>query len=383
MGQGEAITYLGARILPARNGWRAYVSRPRGQGRARYQNRDLETVKAWIRTNIGALTASEPVLGPAEAAEYKAAAAALPPGITLLDAARRAQALAPAIDGDLPVSQAAREYLALLRDSGRRKRTLESSAWALKKLAGLAGRPVASILPSEIISICRLEKSPVTVDNIRRQLSGFFSWCLRAGYATRNPCDAIPRLRRDPPPPAIYTPAQVNRIFHAAEKHFPKAIPYLALSFFSGLRSSAISELQTEAIDWKTGQILVGRPLDKLRRSYYTDLTPACRRWLTAYPPGQRILPSSYWHFIRQVSVKIYAKARIRPIPNGARHSFATYLLASEPPGGAPWVALQLGHFGNTTTLVQNYRNLATRAAAKAYFSIQPGRNLAAKSRKL
>ena len=368
MSKGNSISYLGATICPEGPYWRAYLTQ-RGKGRLRYRRKSLDEVKKWVRANAGAAAEGLEAYGPAQAAEYRAAMEILlPAGVGLLEAVRIAADASPRASGGETLGKAAGTYVSLLTSTGRRKRTVESVEWALRKLALPADTPVRSITPAQIAAAVDLGRSKTTKDNIRRQISGFFQWCIRSGIRPSNPCAAIPSIRKDYRPPAIYTPEQVAALFKAAEEHYPKAIPYLALSFFSGCRSSAILELTPGS--FQGAKILVHAAADKLRRSYYTDLTSTARRWLKAYPMGPKAVPWAIFHFTRRVTKLIHAKAGVARIPNGARHSFASYLLAKT--NDAPWVAMQLGHFGDTKTLFSHYRRLATAKSAAKYFAVAP-----------
>lgn len=365
----DSISYLGATICPEGPYWRAYLPQARGRGRLRFRRKSLDEVKKWVRANAGAVAEGLEVYGPTQAAEYRAAMEMLiPVGIGLMEAARMAADASPgATNGEL-LGKAAGTYISLLVSTGRRPTTVASSEWALRKLALPSDTPVRSITSAQIAAAVDLGRSKTTKDNIRRQLSGFFQWCIRAGIRPSNPCAAIPSIRKDYRPPAIYTPAQVAALFKAAEEHYPKAIPYLALSFFSGCRSSAILELTPAS--FQGGKILVHAAADKLRRSYYTDLTPTARRWLRAYPMGPKAVPWAIFHFTRRVTKQIHGKAKVPRIQNGARHSFASYLLAKT--NDAPRVAMQLGHFSDTKTLFSHYRRLATAKSAAKYFAVAP-----------
>jgi integrase len=361
--------YLGITILRTGPSYRACLPKPRGQGRARFQSRDLDTVKTWIRRNLEAAAESGQIIDSAAAADYRAAVAALPPGMSLLDAVRQAaQATTPAATATLAVARD--EYLASLAAGGRRPATIQSAAWCLRRLRPHDARPVAAIRPPDVAAALAHYTSPITRDNARRGLSTFFDWAQKLGYCASNPTAAIHRVSADRPLPELYTPAQAAAILKQAEEAFPQAIPYLAITFFSGVRSSAVPHLRPADIDAAAGQILVRPQGDKLRRSYYTAITPTLATWLKAYPPADPIVPYSSFYFNRQLKRKVYSPLDFPRIHNGARHSFASYLLALTP--DAPAVAMQLGHFRETATLFAHYRRLADPKTAARYFQAKP-----------
>lgn len=370
MPRANRISYLGATILREGAYWRAYLPRARGHGRLKYRRKDLDKVKAWVEANAGPAAQGIKDFGPRQVAEYTAATEILAgTGLSILEAAK----IAADTTGVKPTKKTLAEdietYLQLLESAGRRPRTIESAAWALRKLRPWHSGPTAAVTRQNIFSIILAAASPTTRDNIRRQISSFFRWAIRAELCAKNPCDAIPGIRKDWREPAIYTPEQVAAIFRAAEKNYSRAIPYLALSYFSGIRSSAIADIRPA--HFHRDSILVQSASAKARKPYTTKITPTLRRWLKKYPlPATGPIPCSTYHFTRRITAKIHAAAGIPRIPNGARHSYASYLLAIEK--NAPAVALQLGHFGETKTLFAHYRRIATPAAARKYFAISP-----------
>jgi hypothetical protein len=62
---------------------------------------------------------------------------------------------------------------------------------------------------------------------------------------------------------------------------------------------------------------------------------------------------------------------KIDLVPNGLRHSYATYRLAAVQ--SADQVALEMGN--SPRKLFQNYRELATKKQAEQWFSVMPAQN--------
>lgn len=378
------IRYLGATITREGTTWRAHIPRPYGQGRIRKSCRDLDRLKAWIANEAADILRNCSPLSPDQAAEYRAAAAALPPGMSLIEAVHAAANARPAPLADRPAAEAIRAYLHIAEVSGRRPATIRTLRRNLKLLEPHSAAPLATLTHDQALALLSTRLAPQTRESLRRGLDAFFRWACRAGYAATSPFSAIPPILIDARMPKIHTPEQVASLFTAAQScskvgnvrgkdilrdHRP-LIPYLALAFFAGIRPGALLLMRASAIDRRNGQILVAPEGDKSRRSFYAPISPTLAAWLDAYPPGPAIAPLSPSRLGIHLR-RLYAAARVLRIPDGPRHCFASYTYAAT--GDAVRTAAAMGHFGGKTDVLFNhYRALVTPEAATAFFAILP-----------
>ena len=366
--------FLGAKIALYGQSLTAIFPLPYGRGRLRKTApptpAGLQALQAWIATTAANAAADRPSLTPAETADALAALALLPPGVSLADAAR-AYAATIARASPVTIATARAEYLAALAAANRRPGTLAAARYRLSSLDPYADHLTTDLDAATAERLVRLHRAPVTQNGVRSACASFFAFCIRRNYALSNPFASVPTAAVDRAPPALYKPADVARLFAAAESSptSRRLIPFLALAFFAGIRSSGLYRLA--AADLGPEWVRVSGWADKTRRGYIVPVSPTLRAWIDAYPlaPSAPVAPLSPRQMLAAIR-KLHAAAHVKRIPNGARHSFASYLYAQS--GDAAKTAAALGHFGNTATLVNHYRALATPADADAFFAISP-----------
>ena len=368
----KPIQYLGATIKHQGGYYRAVIVLPRGRGRIRKSARSLEAIKHWVSTDAQAIIAGNDPLTPQEAAEFRAAKAACPPGMSLLETVCAAASARHAPLADKTCAEAGAEYLHTATVAGRRPATMRTIRRALRLLTPFDEQTIPEISRKDILGILRPSLSPGTRENLRSTLSAFFSWAIKAGYCSTSPLASIPKIRRDANLPQAYTAEEVKRIFETAENDpaFHRLIPYLAIGFFAGVRPGALQAMTTSAIDLPNRRILVAPHGDKARKSYYAPISDTLSAWLTAYPPAQKIAPVRTGQLRRDIN-KLFQAARVASIPDGDRHTYATHTYALT--ADAVSTARSMGHLhGNVDVLFGHYLRLATRDDAVKFHAILP-----------
>ena len=340
-------------------GWRASVPRPRGQGRIRKRFRTLSDAQKWVRANLSTVGVCDP-LTPKEAVEYRDARALLPPGASIVDAAK---AYAPAIITDVSTAESTAEYIDAKRDAGRRHDTVRDYRYALSRLPSCQ---LSEITPA-VITASLEGLNPRRRNNVLASLRTFFRWAVANKHIASDPTAAIDKASIDWTPPKIYTPGQTRIMFALAEEIAPELVPYLSISAFAGVRTSGVMRLAASSVDMKGRVIEVSGFADKLRRGYIATVSDTLAAWLEAYPfrPWKKT-----FHAFSTAYSRFLAKVPFPTVRNGLRHSFASYLYASTRDANA--VAAALGHLGEVETLLRSYRRLASPQAAQSYFSIRP-----------
>ena len=76
-----------------------------------------------------------------------------------------------------------------------------------------------------------------------------FNFGIKRGHCAENPCKKLDISRRDAVEIEVYTPAEVAAILSAAETHDAQLVPFLAISFFCGIRLAEALRLDWSAID--------------------------------------------------------------------------------------------------------------------------------------
>ena len=164
----------------------------------------------------------------------------------------------------------------------------------------------------------------------------------------------------------IYTPKELAVMLTGIEA---KWIPFVALGAFGGLRTAEIHRMEWSDIDLHGGHIVVGKRKSKTAQRRIVPILPALRAWLEP-------LAKTTGHVIPQYSgdaplLRAFREslpANVKLVPNGLRHSFATYRLAGIQ--SAEQVSLEMGN--SPRKLFQNYRELATKTQAERWFGVMP-----------
>jgi integrase/recombinase XerD len=237
-----------------------------------------------------------------------------------------------------------------------------------------ASEAIGSLASSSPEHVARLgerwrDLAPSTVARRSAALRRFFGFLVDDGLRKDDPSAALPRPRFERPLPRILEPAEVERMFEAAEDKAASSEPaalrnlaLLELLYGSGLRAS-------ELVGLPRGAVRPGQPFLMVRgKGSKERLVPissraeaAVQKWLEVAPGGTLwLFPSGKSHLSRvrlfQIIRAMAADAGILPervSPHVLRHAFATHLLS----GGADLRVLQtlLGHADIATTQIYTH----------------------------
>lgn len=301
-----------------------------------------------------------------EAEEARRALQMLPAGISLIEAARSWLKCNNTVAERLPIAEAAARYVQEKADTGMRERTVRSARIQTNRLALAFPQCTMDTITTRDLHawVDRLKlKSPVTRNNLIRDISTFFNWATERGLAATNPALGIPLSAIEDELPEIYDIQTVQSLFTYLEANgATDLIPYHALGFFAGVRTTELSRLTDENI--VDGIIQVTPKAAKTRSWRYIEMEPNLRQWLMAYPPKGPIQRCSRTRIDNQRQA-----AGMTWINNVMRHSFATYHLARYRDAGR--TAHDLGH-PNANLIYSTYRSLAQVADGEKYFQIKP-----------
>ena len=165
----------------------------------------------------------------------------------------------------------------------------------------------------------------------------------------------------------VYRPEELSAMLTGIES---KWVPLVALGAFAGLRTAEIHRLEWQDIDLHGGHIVIGKAKSKTAQRRILPILPALRAWLSPlvdksgavipHYSGDAPLLRAFRQALEPLKVKL--------VPNGFRHSYATYRLADVQ--SADQVALEMGN--SPRKLFQNYRELATKTQAEKWFTVMP-----------
>lgn len=252
-----------------------------------------------------------------------------------------------------------------------RSRSVEDATKRLKPFkATWSGRNIGSIETSDVDAALEAGGwSGVNRKNYLRNLSVFFNAMLKQKRITANPCAMVETVPENIETPEIYTPAQAAKIMHKAEEKQPELVPYLALCFFAGMRPEEAQRIGWDAIDFELSEIHIKADVSKTRTARIITIPENLLVWLVKYRSNGKVYPHSY-SSLKRARKKVYKKAELTPIQDGARHSFATYYYALK---GLDATLDQLGH-RSPAMLHKHYKGLAKNREKQShkYFAIMP-----------
>ena len=153
-------------------------------------------------------------------------------------------------------------------------------------LAAMRDHPIHEIGFQAIADyILSLPYQAVTKRHYRRDIKGAYAWWIEQEWAIDNP---VRKVRTPPviaPEPGILTVEEAERLLRVNERVDPGVCGLLALGLFAGMRSSAISRLEYDELDFK--QRGIHPPAEKTkkhRRQWIEDLPDNLWAWLKRTP---------------------------------------------------------------------------------------------------
>jgi integrase/recombinase XerD len=215
-----------------------------------------------------------------------------------------------------------------------------------------------------------LDGMPGSVRNFTiRILGGVFNFGIKRGYCVENPCKRLDLARSEAAEIQIYTPTEVLSIFNGAQKYDGELLPFLALSFFCGIRRAEALRLDWSAVELRESFVKLPAAITKTRRTRHIEISENCKAWLAphATPTGRVAAFTS--DVLRKRLAQLKAVHQVRTIKHGARHCFASYWLAQH--GDINQLCRFLGHDEPETTF-RHYAKAATKHEARMFWAITP-----------
>jgi integrase len=209
---------------------------------------------------------------------------------------------------------------------------------------------------------------PPTVFNYGlRILGGLFNYGCKRDYCASNPIEKLDRKKLPPSEVEIYSPADAASLMNAASAEL---VPWLALCMFAGLRGSEARKVVWSDLDFTEGFIRVRAIVSKTRRPRAIPMEENLRSWLAPYRQADGVLIAPRGLNVLRSQLRAAHRASgVVQIKHGARHSYASYLLARD--GSVDALLLNMGHEDAATTF-RHYHRVASARTATAFWSITP-----------
>lgn len=203
--------------------------------------------------------------------------------------------------------------------------------------------------------------------NSRRVLVAFGNFCLERGWLERNQFLQIPAPKIVRPEPQKAPPEKVAQLMAWLWRNRAELLPFAALRFYAGLRTSFILRAEWDQIRHGQGIILQAEKTKARRRSYLEGFPETLWAWLEPFQGRTGRVAAQHY----QAELSEAAWALSFPLTrNLPRSSFATYHLAWRK--DAALTALLMGHKENPRMLFEHYAGAATQAEGEAYFAARP-----------
>lgn len=168
------------------------------------------------------------------------------------------------------------EYLQLFLDAKRiegcSERTIQYYSVTVDKMLQKIQTPVRKISTEEIrkylvdyqkINDC----SKVTVDNVRRNISSFFSWLEEEDYILKSPMRRIHKIKTKQPVKEIISDEAIEMLRDHCQ--CPRDLAMIDLLYSTGIRVGELVNLNISDVDFEARECVVFGKGDKERRVYF------------------------------------------------------------------------------------------------------------------
>jgi len=230
------------------------------------------------------------------------------------------------------------------------------------------GRSLAQLRTAEVDRWLGGQKwHPITKNNVRKILITFGNWAKANRYLPANrptEFDGLMIYKEPPTKVEIYTPAELGTMFAAVEAERPELLPWLACAAYTGARVSEIDHLAWENINFARNFVEVESSKVRTKARRLVPLQEALKKRLL--PHRRDIGPINVYVDPQAALKSVAAEAGVALKPNGFRHSYISYRLATI--NDTARVALEAGN--SPEVIFQHYRELVTPEDAAQWFAL-------------
>lgn len=267
----------------------------------------------------------------------------------------------------------------LLFTPSLRDRTKANLRTRVNVFAGTVGNlPLSKITADTVDDFLRGRNvSAASKINDRLALSRFFAWGMERPrrYLSVNPCAAVRVERGEIGPPEILSVPECEALLRAAEADGGRAVPYLAVCLFGGLRPFEASRLTWDRVNLVDREIALDGRQTKTGRPRVVKIDETLDAWLRRYPKqpfnvGRRILDKVRMAggFVGRSTVDPSGH-RLKPwTPDGLRHTGVSHFFRRSGSYGltAEWA-------GNSETIIKNhYQGRVSSEETAEFYALRP-----------
>jgi integrase len=209
-----------------------------------------------------------------------------------------------------------------------------------------------------------------TRNNYRAAVAELFTFAKKRGYLPRDlptATDGTARVKVVPGKNHIISPEEANRVLESVP---PYLIPFTVLKLFSGLRTEEAFGLSWEELRFNSKAVIIEAKLAKLRQRRVPPILPNLAKWLQPFRNMKGPINPGYAspQCVQNAVIRESKKVGVTLKRNTFRNCYISYRVAV--PTASAIVAAEAGT--SARMIESNYKELATKQEAKAWFSIRP-----------
>lgn len=240
----------------------------------------------------------------------------------------------------------------------------------------LLNRLICDVSAQDLESI--LDRMPAASKNSKmRDLRAVFNLAIKRGWMLpgTSPIARLDFAQLSQKEVEVVPVDQVAKMLNHALENDLELVPYLALSFFAGIRPRELEQVTWGDIDLSDHVVTIRPEVSKTHRRRFPELSKNALAWLEAYrqrggSTEGRVVPVSSAVLRKKRRANWEAIAGKAPwIQQGARHTFCSCFLAMH--GDINRLVLQSGH-ASVDVMWQSYHKGVKKVQAERFWSIMP-----------
>jgi integrase len=267
--------------------------------------------------------------------------------------------------------------------SERHAKTLRET---LNKLEAKFGDRLVSEIRTEEIRewLLSLPLAAKTRNKHRGYTSQIFNLAFDFGYATANPVTRIKKFRERSSEENgdihVLSAADTGKLFRAAPS---EVIPFLTLSFFCGIRTATLNELDWSNVKYDEKRVIVPRYKGKNDLRYRVTLSENALAWLKPHvkESGSLLVPAT--------ATNRFSKTKGRPSPTATRRRIVKAaskagVALPDNAGRNTFISMHVAHYesidktaleadNSAEVIKKDYLDIVTREDAAKFWAIYPG----------
>jgi len=233
----------------------------------------------------------------------------------------------------------------------------------LKKLSMPTDVPVSEFTSHDIKLARPKRMSNYSWNLILVRLGTLFTFLQMNNWANHNPAKEIPRTLHDKKEVEVFTPDQLRQMIQWGFDKVNTPFVHRVITYaYTGMRTS---EYENYTLSDNESHIRINARSSKTRLARFIPICPELKEWWIRLG-AVRIERQTQYEQDRRA---MHKSTGIKRIPNGLRHSYASYRL--DECQSEYKVARILGH-SSTQTLYEHYRALVEPGHGKLWFNVGP-----------